>query len=95
MSKRERIKWIIIASLAVLALIMAFVIPIIAQANPIPSPINQNENTGVANPYPDPVVCDPYPGPYPGPYPYPGTCVYLPTVFSSFSQIWNAIVSGE
>jgi len=86
MKKREQTKWVILSVLVVIALILAFVIPNFAHANP-------EMKSKTINAYPAPNMCDPYPGPYPDPY--PGTCVYLPTLFSNFSfnLLWHSIAS--
>lgn len=95
MKKREQSKWVILSLLVVIALILAFVIPNFAHANPDMPNNYPNIKSNTINAYPAPNGCDPYPGPYPDPY--PGTCVYLPTLFSNFSftQLWNSIVSDE
>ena len=97
MTTQNRIKWTILASLAVIAIIAAFVLPVVAQAT-LPREANHQRaaiNTAYP-PYPDYDLCAPYPGPYPlstSYPPYPGACIFLPALFSNFNlgSLWDAV----
>lgn len=94
MTTRERMKWAFLSTLAIIALMLAFAIPIFAQANPNISPDYQDTKSELVRSYPAPDSCDPYPGPYPDPY--PGNCVYIPVVFSNFNiaQLWDEFIGN-